>query len=231
VRAIAGLWPWGEGEVVMQKNSKLFMLPQRAYVPLGSLRRATIYPLEADAVTDDAVREALDSVGLGHFKDRIDEEGPWEQTLSGGEKQRLAFARLLIHKPNLIVMDEATSALDPDSQERLLALINDKLPNATLISVGHRPELEAYHERKIVLEHRPGGARIIDDEYLAITPGRGVALLRRIFRRNQAAKAKDEADDKAAPGGRVERVIEVPADKTIAPKAAARSKALETEKR
>lgn len=230
VRAIAGLWPWGEGEVVMQKSSKLFMLPQRAYVPLGSLRRAAIYPLEADAVTDEEVRNALEAVGLGHLEDRIEEEGPWEQTLSGGEKQRLAFARLLIHKPNLIVMDEATSALDPDSQERLLALVNERLPNATLISVGHRPELEAFHERKIVLEHRPGGARIIDDEYLSITPGRGVALLRRIFRRNQAAQAKDKAHDAAAPNGRVEQTIEMPADKRIAPKAAERSKALETQK-
>jgi putative ATP-binding cassette transporter len=230
VRAIAGLWPWGEGEVVMQRNSKLFMLPQRAYVPLGSLRRAAIYPLDADAVQDEEVRDALDSVGLGHLKDRIDEESAWEQTLSGGEKQRLAFARLLIHKPNLIVMDEATSALDPESQEHLLQLINEKLPNATVISVGHRPELEAYHERKIVLEHQPGGARIIDDEYLAITPGRGVALLRRFFRRSRQAPAQDEAS--AAPGRteRIKQVIEVPADPKIAPNAAAHSAAIETEK-
>src|SRR5262245_51228812 len=123
-------------------------------------------------------------------------------------------------------MDEATSALDPDSQEALLALINERLPNATLISVGHRPELEAYHERKLVLEHRPGGARIIDDEYLTIAPGRGVALLRRIFRRNQIAR---EQSDAPAPGGRIEQVVEMPADRRIAPKAAARSKALETE--
>jgi putative ATP-binding cassette transporter len=183
VRAIAGLWPWGEGEVVMQRNSKLFMLPQKAYVPLGSLRRAATYPLDVESVKAEDVREALESVGLGHLADRMDEEGPWEQTLSGGEKQRLAFARLLIHKPDLIVMDEATSALDPDSQERLLHLIDEKIPNSTLISVGHRPELEAYHGRKLVLEHRAGGARLIRDEYLTFTPGPGVALIRRLFRR------------------------------------------------
>ena len=113
VRAIAGLWPWGEGEVVMQRDSKLLMLPQKAYVPLGSLRRATTYPMAADSVKDEDVRDALEAVGLGHLLDRLDEEGPWEQTLSGGEKQRLAFARLILHKPNLIVLDEATSALDP----------------------------------------------------------------------------------------------------------------------
>jgi len=183
VRAIAGLWPWGEGEVILQRNSKLFMLPQKAYVPLGSLRRATTYPLDAESVKEEDVREALESVGLGHLVHRIDEEGPWEQTLSGGEKQRLAFARLLIHRPDLIVMDEATSALDPASQERLLQLIDEKIPNSTLISVGHRPELEAYHGRKLVLEHRPGGARLIRDEYLTFAPGPRVALIRRVFRR------------------------------------------------
>jgi putative ATP-binding cassette transporter len=234
VRAIAGLWPWGEGDVVMQRNAKMFMLPQRAYVPLGSLRRAATYPLEADAVDEAQVRDALESVGLGHLKDRIDEEGPWEQTLSGGEKQRLAFARLLIHKPDLIVMDEATSALDPDSQERLLELINEEIPNATLISVGHRPELEAYHGRKLVLEHRPGGARIIDDEYITIAPGRGVALLRRFFKRRAQPPEGEEAG--AGSAHRIKqdiekRLIEVPADRKVAPKAAARSEALEAENR
>jgi putative ATP-binding cassette transporter len=191
VRAIAGLWPWGEGEVVMQTNSRLFMLPQRAYVPLGTLKRAASYPLDAEKVSDDDVRTALEEVGLGHLKDRLNDDEPWEQTLSGGEKQRLAFARLLIHRPDLIVMDEATSALDPDSQERLLKLIDEKMPNATLISVGHRTELEDYHERKLVLEHRPGGARLIRDEYITFLPGPGVALIRRLLN----WRKRDDADD------------------------------------
>jgi vitamin B12/bleomycin/antimicrobial peptide transport system ATP-binding/permease protein len=181
VRAIAGLWPWGDGQVVMQRGSKLLMLPQRPYVPLGSLRRATTYPLAAEDVKDDDVRSALKEVGLEHLLDRLDEESPWEQTLSGGEKQRLAFARLLIHKPNLIVLDEATSALDPESQERLMGLIGEKIPEATVISVGHRPELEEYHERKLVLEHQTGGARIIGDEYLTFMPGPRAKLIRRMF--------------------------------------------------
>ena len=179
VRAIAGLWPWGDGQVVMQRDSKLLMLPQKPYVPLGSLRRAATYPMAADAVKDDEVRGALEAVGLGHLAERIDEEGPWEQTLSGGEKQRLAFARLIVHKPNLIVLDEATSALDPESQERLMQLINEQLPEATVISVGHRPELEAFHERKLVLKHETGGARLIRDEYLTFIPGAHVHLMRR----------------------------------------------------
>jgi putative ATP-binding cassette transporter len=209
VRAIAGLWPWGEGEVIMQRGSKLFMLPQKPYVPLGSLRRAATYPFDAEKVKDEDVREALEAVGLGHLVDRIDEEGPWEQTLSGGEKQRLAFARLLIHRPDLIVMDESTSALDPPSQEKLLQLVGEKLPKATLISVGHRPELEAYHGRKLVLEHRPGGARLIRDEYLNAAAAAG-ARFQRWFGRHR--KELDEAvvDDKssgaqerARPGGPV----------------------------
>jgi len=201
VRAIAGLWPWGEGEVILQRGSKLFMLPQKPYVPLGSLRRAATYPLDSEKVKDEDVRGALDAVGLAHLVDRLDEEGPWEQTLSGGEKQRLAFARLLIHRPDLIVMDESTSALDPPSQEKLLQLIDEKLPNATVISVGHRPELEAYHGRKLVLEHRPGGARLIRDEYLSPLPGAG-ALLHWLFGRRPSENADDStasAESEALP--------------------------------
>jgi putative ATP-binding cassette transporter len=198
VRAIAGLWPWGDGQVVMQRGSKLLMLPQKPYVPLGSLRRATTYPMAADAVQDDQVRTALEAVGLGHLLDRLDEEGPWEQTLSGGEKQRLAFARLIIHKPNLIVLDEATSALDPESQERLMRLINERLPEATLISVGHRPELEAFHERKLVLKHQPGGARMIRDEYLTFIPGPHVHLVRRFRDWRQRRRARPSPAEQAA---------------------------------
>jgi len=205
VRAIAGLWPWGEGEVILQRNSKLFMLPQKAYVPLGSLRRAATYPQDPKSVKDEEVRDALESVGLGHLVDRLDEDDAWEQTLSGGEKQRLAFARLLIHSPDLIVMDEATSALDPGSQAQLLQLIDEKIPNSTVISVGHRPELEAYHGRKLVLEHRPGGARLIRDEYITFAPGAAVALLHRIFQRRGSAIP---ADGKSETGNPREAVLE-----------------------
>jgi hypothetical protein len=142
----------------------------------------------------DELYDALEQVGLGHLKDRLNEEGPWEQTLSGGEKQRLAFARLLIHKPDLIVMDEATSALDTASQEKLLKLIDEKIPNATLISVGHRPELEEFHERKLVLEHQPGGARLISDEYITVLPGPGVALIRRLWNWGKGGGAAADAD-------------------------------------
>jgi putative ATP-binding cassette transporter len=163
VRAIAGLWPWGEGKILKAADTDMFLMPQRPYIPIGALRRAVIYPKAKEEVDGKEVVEALKAVGLEAHIERVDEEGPWDQTLSGGEKQRVAFARLLIHKPHVIVMDEATAALDKDSQAELMQLIQKKLPETTIISVAHRPELEAFHDRKITLEHKPGGARIVQD--------------------------------------------------------------------
>ncbi|QQS12198.1 MAG: ABC transporter ATP-binding protein/permease [Rhodospirillales bacterium] len=171
VRAIAGLWPWGGGTIEIREDARLFLLPQRPYVPTGTLRRAAAYPAAADEWTTDEVAAALEATGLGHLVERLEEEAPWDQTLSGGERQRLAFARLLLHKPDIIVLDEATSALDPRSQDTLMTLICDELRDATVVSVGHRPELEAFHSRKIVLERRLGGARLAAD--VAIRPRSG----------------------------------------------------------
>ncbi|MEA2906486.1 MAG: vitamin B12/bleomycin/antimicrobial peptide transport system ATP-binding/permease protein, partial [Alphaproteobacteria bacterium] len=106
VRAIAGLWPWGGGSVRFHPDRRLFMLPQKPYVPSGTLRRAVAYPGSADSWTEKEIAEALDKVGLAHLKDKIEEDAPWDQTLSGGEKQRLAFARLFLHNPDIIVLDE-----------------------------------------------------------------------------------------------------------------------------
>jgi vitamin B12/bleomycin/antimicrobial peptide transport system ATP-binding/permease protein len=184
VRAIAGLWPWGEGEVEIKQGARLFMLPQRPYVPMGTLRRAAAYPAAAKDWTVEEVAAALKQAGLGHLAERVEEEAPWDQTLSGGEKQRLAITRLLLHKPDIVVLDEATSALDPTSQDALMQLLSEELPNATIVSVGHRPELEAFHSRKIVLERRKGGARLVHDIELKPMP-RGGRLLPHLFRRKQ----------------------------------------------
>jgi putative ATP-binding cassette transporter len=163
VRAIAGLWPWGGGKLDLQAGANLFMLPQRPYIPIGTLRRAVTYPSGVGDVPAEAVDDAMEQVGLGDFVARLDEEANWDQVLSGGEKQRVAFARILVHKPDIIVMDEATSALDPGSQEYLMNLVQEKLPETTIISVGHRPELEKFHERKLVLEARKEGAKLARD--------------------------------------------------------------------
>jgi putative ATP-binding cassette transporter len=180
VRAIAGLWPWGEGEIALKPDAKLFMMPQRPYVPLGTLRRAATYPQAADTVDDTALRKALDMVGLGHVVERLDEEDvAWDQVLSGGEKQRLGFARLLLEKPDIVVMDEATSALDTASQGQLMELLGRELPEIAIISVGHRAELEAFHDRKLNLVRRKGGARLVAGDITAPPVGLVGLLMKR----------------------------------------------------
>ena len=168
VRAIAGLWPWGEGEIALAPDAKMFLMPQKPYIPLGTLRRATTYPRPPEDFDDKEITEALKTVGLEHLtEDLDDEEGKWDRTLSGGEQQRLAFARLFLHKPDIVVMDEATSALDPESQAMLMEKLGERLPKTAIISVGHRPELEAFHERKVNLVRRKGGAKLISHEVVA----------------------------------------------------------------
>jgi putative ATP-binding cassette transporter len=183
VRAISGLWPWGSGRIDIHPERRLFMLPQRPYVPAGTLRRATAYPGAADDWTAEQIKEVLDKVGLAHLKDKIeDEEKPWDQTLSGGEKQRLAIARLFLHNPDIVVLDEATSALDAKSQDKMMESLIKELPGATLVSVAHRAELEAFHSRKIVLARRKGGAKLVRDIDLVPRKRRG-RLLSRWLRR------------------------------------------------
>jgi putative ATP-binding cassette transporter len=186
VRAIAGLWPWGGGSINFHPDRRLFMLPQRPYVPSGTLRRAVAYPGVAENWTLEQIGEVLHKVGLDHLKEKIEEDGPWDQTLSGGEKQRLAFARLLLHNPDIVVLDEATSALDEKSQDKMMDLVTRELPKATIVSVAHRAELEAFHSRKIVLERRKGGAKLVSDVDLIPRKGRR-RLLGRLLRQHKAA--------------------------------------------
>jgi putative ATP-binding cassette transporter len=170
VRAIAGLWPWGQGSVQVASDASMMLMPQRAYVPVGTLRRAATYPRPPESKDSDEIAKTLRLVGLGHLVERLDVDAPWGQTLSGGEKQRLAFARIFLHRPDIIVLDEATSALDPNSQDELMKLLTEQLPETTVISVGHPPELEAFHDRKIVLERRRGGAKFVTDIQLISKP-------------------------------------------------------------
>ncbi|MGR9161860.1 ABC transporter ATP-binding protein/permease [Rhizobium leguminosarum] len=197
VRAIAGLWPWGEGSVNFHADRRLFMLPQRPYIPSGTLRRAVAYPGAADSWTPDEIKAALDKVGLDYLNDKIEEDAPWDQTLSGGEKQRLAFARLLLHHPDIIVLDEATSALDEKSQDKMMQMVIDELPEVTIVSVAHRAELEAFHSRKITLERREGGAKLVSDIDL-VPRKRKRNLLSRVLKnpslpKNSTTSNKDSA--------------------------------------
>jgi vitamin B12/bleomycin/antimicrobial peptide transport system ATP-binding/permease protein len=161
IRAMAGLWPWGTGTIHMPQGQSIAFLPQRPYLPMGTLRDAVSYPSDAGAIDNDAIVAAMKRCGLSYLVKRLDEpEMRWDQILSGGERQRIAFCRLLVHKPLIIVMDEATSALDEDSQASLLALLHEDLRAATVISVGHRSGIEEYHDRKILLERKVAGAYV-----------------------------------------------------------------------
>ena len=182
VRAIAGLWPWGHGSVNFHADRRLFMLPQRPYIPSGTLRRAVAYPRAADAWELDEIKAALEKVGLDYLNEKLEEEAPWDQTLSGGEKQRLAFARLLLHDPDIIVLDEATSALDEKSQDRMMEMVIKELPKVTIVSVAHRAELEVFHSRKITLERREGGAKLVSD----------IDLIKRKKKRNVLSRLLDK---------------------------------------
>jgi len=163
VRALAGLWPWGGGEIEMPAGAKLLLLPQRVYVPLGTLRRVANYPEDPHSRSVEEIAKVLKKVGLGHLVEHLDEERPWDQTLSGGEKQRLAFARIFLHRPDIIVLDEATAALDSQSEGQLMGLLSQEFKHATVVSVGHRSELEPLHGRKIVLQRGRQGAKLVSD--------------------------------------------------------------------
>jgi putative ATP-binding cassette transporter len=155
-RAIAGLWSFGKGEILQPPHAKLMLLPQRPYLPNGPLRDALAYPSAARAFSDEVLRNALVAVGLPAFAERLDQEDNWQMRLSGGEQQRLAVARALLAKPDWLFLDEATASLDEQSENALYRAISKLLPNATVVSIGHRSTLKAFHKRQINLETRPG---------------------------------------------------------------------------
>jgi putative ATP-binding cassette transporter len=150
-RAIAGIWPFGRGSIAIPANATLMMLPQRPYFPVGSLRAAITYPGPADTFAADEVRDILSAVGLGRLEPQLDEEAHWNQILSLGEQQRLAIARALLHRPQYLFLDEATASLDEPSEARLYRLLAESLPDTTIISIGHRSTLQAFHQRNVTL--------------------------------------------------------------------------------
>ena len=150
LRTLAGIWPYGKGNLSLQKNSRLLFLPQKPYLPLGSLRRALYYPGTA-AGSDAALQAVLVKVGLDKFVTRLDEVDDWSRILSLGEQQRLAFARVLLQKPDWVFLDEATSALDEPREAEVYELLKKELPQMGVVSVGHRSTLYAQHEQELKL--------------------------------------------------------------------------------
>jgi putative ATP-binding cassette transporter len=127
------------------------MLPQRPYFPVGSLKAAIVYPAEASAFDSDRVKNVLIAVGLPQLASRLEEEAHWNRILSLGEQQRLGLARALLHVPQYLFLDEATASLDEASEAKLYHLLEEKLPATTIVSIGHRSTLEAFHQRHVVL--------------------------------------------------------------------------------
>lgn len=153
-RVLSGIWPFGTGEVLVPPNS--FFLPQRPYIPLGTLRHVITYPHAVDAFTDAEISQALTDAGLPQICGRIESDDNWPMRLSGGEQQRIAVARALLAKPAWIFLDEATASLDPEAEEAVYRILKERLPHATLVSIAHRPSVAAFHDGKLVFKREPG---------------------------------------------------------------------------
>jgi vitamin B12/bleomycin/antimicrobial peptide transport system ATP-binding/permease protein len=178
-RAIAGLWPWGVGRIMVPERRCMMFMPQRPYLPLGSLRAALTYPASARRFPTAALKDALKRCHLEHLLDRLDEEERWDRVLSVGEQQRLGFCRLLLHKPDWLFMDEATSALDEETQQAMMALFEKELAGTTVVSIAHRPGMEAFHSRTMKLVMAAEGARLVTKHSPRPAPRRAAKAKRR----------------------------------------------------
>jgi vitamin B12/bleomycin/antimicrobial peptide transport system ATP-binding/permease protein len=168
-RAIAGIWPFGTGSIDIPANASLMMLPQRPYFPVGSLLSAVAYPAEESAFDRTQLADALLAVGLPNLAARLDEEAHWNRMLSLGEQQRLGLARALLLKPQYLFLDEATASLDEASEAALYRLLEQKLPTTTIVSIGHRSTLDAFHQRNVALV-RDGDRFSLQARNEAVTP-------------------------------------------------------------
>lgn len=157
-RALAGIWPYWKGRIELPKGASRLFLPQKPYLPIGTLRQAIAYPARAESFSDVEMREVLAAVGLRALGADLDREENWAQVLSGGEQQRVAFARALINKPAWLFMDEASAALPEAAQRELHDLLRERLPQTTVVSIGHRDSLALFHARRLQWESPEGGA-------------------------------------------------------------------------
>jgi putative ATP-binding cassette transporter len=151
-RAIAGTWPFGAGTIRVPKGAKLMALPQRPYFPIGTLTAAVTYPAEPGTFGAEALSEVITAVGLPALAGRITEEAHWNRVLSLGEQQRLGIARAILQAPDYLFLDEATASLDEPAEAALYRLLNARLKRTTIVSIGHRSTLAAFHRRGLVLK-------------------------------------------------------------------------------
>ncbi|WP_422035026.1 ABC transporter ATP-binding protein/permease [Reyranella sp.] len=155
-RALAGIWPFGQGRVLIPAGARVLFLPQKPYIPIATLRDAVKYPDENSTANDAEIVQALEAARLGHLAGRLDEEAHWSNILSGGEQQRLAIARALVFKPDWLFLDEATASLDEANEAAVYSVLKERLPQATVVSIGHRPSLRQWHETRLDLKRAPG---------------------------------------------------------------------------
>jgi putative ATP-binding cassette transporter len=168
-RAIAGVWPFGEGSITIPKNARMMILPQRPYFPIAPLAAAVAYPAEPGHFDASKVAELINAVGLPGLASRIEEEAHWNRMLSLGEQQRLGIARALLYAPDFLFLDEATASLDEPSEAALYQLLDQRLGRATIVSIGHRATLAAFHRRRLAFT-RAGDRHIVQEAALATPP-------------------------------------------------------------
>jgi putative ATP-binding cassette transporter len=153
-RSLAGIWPYWKGRIRLPKGARLLFLPQKPYLPIGTLKHVASYPDDASRFSDEEAIESLKAVGLGQLSGDLQRQENWAQVLSGGEQQRLAFARALLNKPDWLFLDEATASLPEEDQESLYQLLKERLPATTLVSIAHRSSLARFHVRKLAWRGR-----------------------------------------------------------------------------
>ena len=164
-RVLSGIWPFGEGEVVLPKGKKVIVLPQKPYFPIGTLADAITYPEPSGTYSREDMVKALQLVGMADYAARLDEEGHWNMMCSGGEQQRLAIARALLYKPDYMFFDEATASMDEPSEMELYTMLNEEMADATIISIGHRSSLAQFHNRTLFAEKEPDGHYLFRENY------------------------------------------------------------------
>jgi putative ATP-binding cassette transporter len=150
-RAVAGAWPFGAGSIVVPKGAKIMALPQRPYFPIGTLAAAVTYPAEPGTFGPEALAEVISAVGLPALAGRLTEEAHWNRMLSLGEQQRLGMARAILQAPDYLLLDEATASLDEPAEAALYRLLEERLNATTIVSIGHRSTLAAFHRRGLAL--------------------------------------------------------------------------------
>ena len=199
------MWPFGAGTIRIPKGAKLLVLPQKPYLPLGTLRGALAYPGPQDDFSPAEIDDVLRATGLDDLREALDETAYWADRLSVGEQQRLSIARALLQKPDWLFLDEATSALDEPAEAMLYRLLLDRLPDAAIVSIGHRSSLIVFHERFLSLKpdgkgrHRLGPVSPDDGAPAADEMGLEPRLRRRSVRALQIALAIGSEPVRRAP--------------------------------